>query len=292
MRLDTPEGNLAPSRRAIASSFFVAGYALALSPPAAAAITTSAEGLVIEEPVLNGAGGYHLPSFLARPAQAGRHPAVIVVNEVFGIHEYIKDICRRLAHAGYVAIAPDYFDRAGDPATMSDFNQIRPIVATATYEQVMGDTAGAVEFLTHSPHVNASKLAITGFCWGGNVVWMAAARFPQLKAATAWYGRLAPPAQGDFGYEPGRPWPLDIAGDLHAPVLGLYGAQDQGIAQASVEQMRAALAAAHDRTHSEIIVYPDAGHGFHADYRTSYNEADARDGWTRMLAWFRSHGVS
>ncbi|HVY84245.1 MAG TPA: dienelactone hydrolase family protein [Caulobacterales bacterium] len=291
MRLDTPEGNLAPSRRAIAASFFTAGYALSLSPPAAAAITTSAEGLVIEEPTFPGANAYQLPAFLARPATPGRHPAIIVVNEVFGIHEYIKDICRRLAHAGYVALAPDYFDRAGDPAQISDFNQIRPIIAATHYEQVMGDTEGALRYLEHNAHVDAHKLAITGFCWGGNVVWMAAGRFPQLKAAVAWYGRLTPPAQGDFGYEVGRPWPIDIAGSLRAPVLGLYGGQDQGITPASVEQMRAALAAAHDHTHSELVVYPDAGHGFHADYRDSYNEADAQDGWRRMLAWFTAHGV-
>ncbi|HWA01313.1 MAG TPA: dienelactone hydrolase family protein [Caulobacterales bacterium] len=291
MRLDMPEGNLSPTRRAVAASFFTAGYALALSPPAQAAITTSAEGLVVEEPVLDGADGYRLPSYLVRPDAGGRRPAVIVVNEVFGIHEYIKDICRRLGRAGYVALAPDYFDRAGDPATAADFNQIRPMIAATHYEQVMGDTQGAIEFLAHNAHVNAGKLAITGFCWGGNVVWMAAARFPQIKAATAWYGRLAPPNQGDFGYEPGRPWPLDIAGQLHAPVLGLYGARDQGITQESVQAMRAALAGAHDRTHSEIVVYPDAGHGFHADYRDSYNEADAQDGWRRMLAWFHDHGV-
>jgi carboxymethylenebutenolidase len=164
-------------------------------------------------------------------------------------------------------------------------------VQTAHYEQVMGDTGGAIHWLQTQTFVERNKLAITGYCWGGGVVWMAVARFPELKAAVAWYGPLvAPPANG-FGAEQGRPYPVDIAGHLHAPVLGLYGGLDQGISAANVEQMRAALNAAHNPTHSELIVYPDAQHGFHADYRASYNEHDAQDGWTRLMAWFHAHGV-
>ena len=289
MRLDTPFGTIEPSRRTIAASLFFAGYAAGALSAAAEPIVTPSDGLIIEDVHVEGAGGYSLPAYMARPSTTGRHPAVIVVNEVFGIHDYIKDICRRLAHAGYVAIAPDYFDRAGDPAPLTDFGAIRAIVQTAHYEQVMGDTAGAIRWLRAQRFVRRNALAITGFCWGGGVVWMAAARFPELKAAVAWYGQLVAPQPTGFGYEEGRPYPIDVAARLRAPVLGLYGAQDQGISLASVTRMREALAAAHSR--SEIVVYDDAGHGFHADYRSSYNASDAADGWTRMLAWFRAHGA-
>jgi carboxymethylenebutenolidase len=289
--LDTPFGNIEPSRRTIAASLFFAGYAAAALSAEAEPIVTPSDGLIVADVHVRGANGYNLPAYVARPDAPGAKPAVVVVNEVFGIHDYIKDICRRLAHAGYVAIAPDYFDRAGDPAPLTDLNAIRQIVQTAHYEQVMGDTGGAIHWLRRQHFVNRTALAITGFCWGGGVVWMAAARFVELKAAVAWYGPLlAPPATG-FGYERSRPYPIDIAAQLHAPVLGLYGAQDQGITQDAVTQMRAALAAHGNHTRSEIVVYPDAGHGFHADYRPSYNAQDAQDGWSRMLAWFHTHGV-
>jgi carboxymethylenebutenolidase len=294
MRLVTPEGHeqAPPSRRTFAASLFTAGYALALSPPAAAAITTPSEGLIIEEPHLNGHGGYRLPAYVARPRLSGRrYPAVIVVNEIFGIHAYIKDVCRRLAHLGFCAIAPDYFDRAGDPSQLQDFAEIRRVVGTAGHEQVMADTQGALDWLAPRRSVLRGRIGITGFCWGGGVVWMAAARFPQIKAGIAWYGRLAAPPEDGFGYEPGRPWPIDIAGSLKAPVLGLYAAEDQGIPLESVEAMRQALARAGNPTHSEIVVYPGVHHGFHADYRDSYNQAAAEDGWARMLAWLRANGV-
>jgi carboxymethylenebutenolidase len=291
MRLDTAYGNIEPSRRSMAASLFFAGYAAGALSAQAEPIVTPSDGLIIADVHVRGANGYNLPAYVARPSAAGHKPAVVVVNEVFGIHDYIKDICRRLARAGYVAIAPDYFDRAGDPAPLTDMNAIRQIVQAAHYEQVMGDTQGAIRWLRQRNFVNRSALAITGFCWGGGVVWMAAARFVELKAAVAWYGPLLPPRPDGFGYEQGRPYPIDIAGQLRAPVLGLYGAQDQGITQDAIAQMRAALAAHGDHTQSQVIVYPDAGHGFHADYRASYNEGDARDGWTRMLAWFHDHGV-
>lgn len=289
MLLRTPEGdppNPVQSRRAVlAGSIFTIGYAAALSPAQASAIETDAEGLIIEEPSFPAHAGYALPGYLARPAASGRYPAVVVVNEIFGIHAYIKDICRRFAKQGYVAFAPDYFDRAGDPSTLSDFGEVRKIVATAGYEQQMGDTGGALAFLQKQGFVAGDKLAITGFCWGGTVVWMACAQFPALKAGAAWYGRLV--GQPDAG----RPFPVDVAGGLKAPVLGLYGGQDQGIPLDTVEAMRAALKAKGDKTGSEIRVYPDSQHGFHADYRPSFDEAAAKDGWARMLAWFKSHGA-
>lgn len=291
MRLDTPEGNLPPSRRSIAATLFFSGYAAASLSACASPVQTPADELIVEDVHAPGAGGYSLPAYLARPSGQGARGAVIVVNEIFGIHDYIKDVCRRFAREGYVALAPDYFDRAGDPAPLTDFAEIRAIVATATNEQVMGDTAGAIDWLARQRFVNSSQFAITGFCWGGAVTWMAAARFAQIKAGVAWYGRLTPPAAGGFGAEADRPWPVNVAADLKAPVLGLYAENDNGIPLSTVEEMRAALAAAGNPTGSEIIVYPGAQHGFHADYRASYDAVAAADGWARCLAWFRANGV-
>jgi carboxymethylenebutenolidase len=291
MRLDTPEGNIEPSRRSIATSLFFAGYASAALSSCASPVTTPSDELVTEDVHINGAGGYSLPAYVARPAARGRRGAVIVVNEIFGIHEYIKDTCRRFAREGYVAIAPDYFDRAGDPAPLTDMSAIRTIVATANHEQVMGDTQGAINWLKAQSFANGN-IGITGFCWGGTVVWMASARFPDIKAGVAWYGRLVRPQPGGWGADEDRPWPYDIGGTLHTPVLGLYAENDRGIPLESVEQMRASLQAADNPSRSEIIVYPGVGHGFHADYRESYNAEAAADGWARCLAWFRDHGVS
>lgn len=292
MLLRTPEGDNTLSRRTALASLFTAGYALGTGPVHAEAITTDEAGLVVEEVRFRAFHGYDLPGYLARPAAEGRHPAVIVVNEIFGIHAYIKDICRRLAKAGYVALAPDYFDRAGDPSTMTDIQtQIRPVVAAATYPQVIGDTDAAVSFLKHQSYVNRRALAITGYCWGGAVVWMAAAHNRSFKAGAAWYGRLVPPDAGAFGAEEGRPWPVDIAARLRCPVLGLYGSEDRGIPLDTVERMRAALAAAGNPSHSDIVVFQGAQHGFHADYRASYKRDAAEDGWARMLAWFKANGV-
>lgn len=292
MRLDTPEGNFPPTRRNVAASLFFAGYATAAVSSCASPVTTPSDELIVEDVHFTGAGGYALPAYVARPSARGRKGAVIVVNEIFGIHDYIKDVCRRFAREGYVAIAPDYFDRAGDPAPMTDFAQIREIVGTANNEQVMGDTQGAIAWLRAQSFVQRDAIGITGFCWGGTVVWMAAARFPEIKAGVAWYGRLVHPAPGSWGAEEERPWPADIAGTLHTPVLGLYAENDNGIPLASVETIRAALQAADNPSRSEIIVYPGVQHGFHADYRQSYNAEAAADGWARALAWFRQHGVS
>jgi len=295
MLLKTPEGQIAaavPTRRMAIASMFTAGYALAIAATADAAITTDEDGLKIEEVTFKASGGTALPGYLARPAAKGRYPAVLVVNEIFGIHAYIKDVCRRYAKAGYVAFAPDYFDRAGDPSTLTDFAEIRKIVAKAGVTQVAEDTDAAAAYLAGRKQVAKGRIGVTGFCWGGNVVWMAAARNPAFKAGVAYYGRLvSPPSQGPFPDAEKRLYPVDVAKDLKAPVLGLYGEKDQGIPLADVEAMRAALAAAGNPTKSEIIVYPGAQHGFHADYRPSYDEAAAKDAWTRTLAWFQAHGV-
>jgi carboxymethylenebutenolidase len=273
-------------------SLFFAGYAAAALDANAQPIVTPNDGLITEDVSFAGANGYQLPAFVARPEGRGRRPAIIVVNEIFGIHDYIKDVCRRFAREGYVAIAPDYFDRAGDPAPLMDWGAVRAIVETANYEQVMGDTEGALRWLDRQRFVRDSAIGATGFCWGGAVTWMAAARFSAIKAGVAWYGRLVPPPPGEFGAEEGRPWPVDVAANLRAPVLGLYAENDRGIPLETVEQMRAALAASGNRSHSEIVVYPGVRHGFHADYRESYNSEAAADGWTRALAWFRAHEVA
>jgi len=288
--LTRPEGSQPDdfrlSRRGVAAVFF-SGYAAAALSAQAEPIHTDEAGLVIEAPELP-SEGQAINAYVARPSAAGRFPVVIVVNEIFGIHDYIKDVCRRFAKLGYAAVAPNFFIRAGDPAPLSDMGQVMKIVAQASDAQVMGDVGATLKFLKAQPWADASKIAITGFCWGGKVVWLAAATYPEIKVGVAWYGRLAPP--------PGTPsdpkvqWPVDLAAQLKAPVLGLYGAKDQGIPQASVEAMRAALKAA-GKTTSQIVVYPDAPHGFHADYRPSYVEADAKDGWNRLLAHFAANGV-
>jgi carboxymethylenebutenolidase len=264
---------------------FFAGYAAALSARAEP-IHTDDAGLTVEAVTLP-AADFALPAYLARPKAPGRFPAVIVASEVFGVHEYIKDICRRLAKLGYVALAPAFFVRVADPAPLSDIQAVIKIVSQASDAQVMGDVGAAIQFLQGQRYVDAGKIAITGFCWGGGTTWLACEQFPQIKAGVAWYGRMAPTPGSPT--VPGRLWPIERVSRLSAPVLGLYGAKD-GLAS-QIPAMREALAAAR-KTRTEIVVYPDAGHGFHADYRDSYNAADAKDGWARMLAHFRECGVA
>ena len=219
-------------------------------------------------------------------------PAIVVVNEIFGIHAYIKDVCRRLAQLGYVAIAPDYFDRAGDPSELEDWDQIREIVQATPHDQVMGDTMGAVDWLKADTGVDGERLGVTGYCWGGAVTWMACAgEDTPFKAGVAWYGRLTRPEPGGFMPDEDRPWPLDVAGDLGAPVLGLYADTDRGIPLADVAALEGALADAGNPTGSLIIVYEDSEHGFHADYRRQYKESAAEDGWAKLQTWFKNVGV-
>lgn len=287
--LTRPEGvlpeDLHLTRRGVAASFF-AGYALAGLAACAEPIHTDEAGLITEAVTLAPADGFHLPAYVARPAGGGRRPAIIVASEIFGVHDYIKDVCRRLAKRGFVAIAPAFFVRVADPAPLSDMGAIMKIVAAAPDPQVMGDVGAALAWLKAQPFVNRAQMAITGFCYGGGVTWLACEDFTEFRCGVAWYGRMAPPAGVEETAT--KYWPIKRVGHLHAPVLGLYGAKDP-LAD-SAPAMRAALAAAGDKG-TEIIVYPDAGHGFHADYRASYNKADAEDGWARMLAFFKAHGV-
>jgi carboxymethylenebutenolidase len=279
--LTRPDGSLPEDfhvTRRVATSMFFAGYALAAFSAEAAPITTSTDSLVIEEVLIPNGAPSPLPAYVARPAGGGRHATIIVVNEIFGIHDYIKDICRRLARLGYVAVAPAFFYRSGvDLPALTDMQKIIPIVQQASPAQVDGDVRATSIWLKSRRFTWPDRIGITGFCWGGAVVWRSAMVDPDIRAGVAWYGQLKPL--------------IARAGELHAPVLGLYGALDQGIPQTDVEAMRGALKAA-GKNGSDIHVYPDAPHGFHADYRASYNEADAKDGWARMLAFFRANGVA
>ncbi len=283
--LPTPEGpkDLKLTRRTLGGLMFT-GYAAAALGAQAQPIVTDETGILTDQVSFVGwsTADYppSLPAYVARPEGDGPFPVVIVVNEIFGLHAYIQDVCRRLAKQGYAAMAPGYFARAGDPSRLTDFAAIREIVATATNDQVMGDTGAALQWLDSQPWADVSRAGITGFCWGGTVVWMASAAH-DFKAGAAFYGRLVASAQSTEE----RPWPVDVAGELRCPVIGLYGETDQGIPLDTVEQMRAALAATGNND-SEIIVYPGADHGFHADYRPMYNAAAATDAWSRLSALF------
>lgn len=296
--LPRPEGatpdDFKLSRRAIAG-LFAAGYALGAGPLRAEPITTSSEGLFTATDFAP-SGDARLPVYVAMPEGARRRPVVVVVPEIFGLHEYIRDVARRLAKAGYVGVAFDPFVRAGDPSKLSETAPIIAIVETATDAQVMGDVRAVISWLGTNPKLGRGgaaarvrfadmrRVGITGFCWGGAVVWMAAARIAQIKAGVAWYGRLVRPAPTAFLGKEERQWPLDVAAELKAPVLGLYAGEDRGIPLADVERMQAALAAA--GKDSRIEIFPGAAHGFHADYRAVYNKEAAEAGWAKLLDWF------
>ena len=264
------------------------GYCPAALAQSARPIVTDAAGLEVGMVAYPAPDGFDLPAYVARPEGDGPWPVVIVVSEIFGLHAYIQDVCRRLAKQGYAAIAPAFFVRVEDPAPLADMQRIQAIVGAAGYEQVMGDIAATLNWASGQLWAKADKVGITGFCWGGKVVWQAAARFAAIDAGVAWYGRLAPsPTATPAQIESGRPYPVDLAADLKGVVIGNYGGLDQGIPLDTVRAMQAALAMA-DASESGIKVYDDAQHGFHADYRPSYNAADAADGWARLTALFET----
>jgi len=275
------------TRRSFAATGLVTGFTLAAGPLNAAAIVTDTKGLDAGEvsvPVSDG----QIPAYRARPSGKTKAPTVLVVQEIFGVHEHIKDLCRRLAHLGYYAIAPSLYARFGDPGKY-DMAHIQglvtDIVSKVPDDEVMHDLDSTVAFAS-GEGADTAKLAITGFCWGGRVVWLYAEHSPALKAGVAWYGPLA-----------GTPNALrphtatELAPELKAPVLGLYAGLDKNITAADIDAMRAALTKA-GKTNSRIDVFPDAQHGFNADYRDTYNEKDAKEGWSRMLAWFKANGVA
>jgi carboxymethylenebutenolidase len=272
-------------RKFIIVSTLAAGFALAVHPISAQVITTDTKGLVAGEvkiPVNDG----EIPAYRAMPATGENFPVVLVVQEIFGVHEHMQDICRRFAKLGYLAIAPEMFARQGDVSQMTDIQEIiSKVVSKVPDAQVMSDLDATVAWAEKSSKGNIDKLGITGFCWGGRIVWLYSAYNPKVKAGVAWYGRLI------SNTTPLTPkHPVDIAGELKVPVLGLYGGSDDGIPNNTVEQMRQALKAGNSG--SEIVLYPDTPHGFYADYRPSYRKQQAEDAWKRLEAWFNKHGVA
>jgi carboxymethylenebutenolidase len=273
------------TRREFVATTLSAGLALAeaVNPMYAQEIKTDTAGLNaadIKIPVSDG----EVPGYRAMPSSGGPFPVALVACEVFGIQEHIKDICRRFAKQGYLAVAPDFFARYGDVSKLQNLDDLIKIVSKVPDAQVMSDLDAAVEWASKHKG-NTAKLGITGFCWGGRVTWLYAAHSPKLKAGVAWYGR---PVGEPTALQPKNP--IDLVSSLKAPVLGLYGGKDQGIPLESVDRMREALKKANNP--SEIIVYPDAGHGFFADVRPSYRKEDAQDGWKRLLAWFKKYGAA
>ncbi|QEH32508.1 Carboxymethylenebutenolidase [Aquisphaera giovannonii] len=273
------------SRRGFVVTTLATGFAAATQPVSAQTIATDAKGLTAGEvkiPVKDG----EIPAYRACPAEGGSFPTVLVVQEIFGVHEHIKDICRRFAKLGYYAVAPELYARQGDVSKFTDFRDIiGKVVSKVPDEQVMSDLDAAVAFAKESGKADTAKLGITGYCWGGRIVWLYAAHNPNLKAGVAWYGRLV----GDPD-ELHPKSPIDVVDKIHAPILGLYGEEDTGIPVNSVEAMREALKRA-GKT-AEIVLYPKTPHAFFADYRPSYRKESAEDGWKRLLAWFKANGVA
>ncbi|WER45029.1 dienelactone hydrolase family protein [Cupriavidus sp. WKF15] len=276
------------NRRGFVKTALGSAFAAAALPAMAQAIKTDFAGLTAGEVTIP-SGGFSMPAYRAQPEGKTKLPVVLVVSEIFGVHEHIADVCRRFAKLGYLAIAPELFARQGDPQSFGTIQELQAnLISRVPDAQVMGDLDAATAWAGANGG-DLSRLAITGFCWGGRITWLYATHNEKLKAAVAWYGQLT-----------GQPTPLkpknplDLVAALDAPVLGLYGGKDTGITQDQVETMRAALAVSPDpdARASKIIVYPESGHAFNADYRPSYREADAKDGWAKCLDWLRRHGVA
>jgi carboxymethylenebutenolidase len=272
-------------RRGFLKTALGTGFAAAVMPVVAQSmVKTDAAGLTVGEVTLT-INNQKVPVYRAQPEGKNNLPVILVVSEIFGVHEHIADVARRFAKLGYLALAPDLFVRQGDPGKYTSIPELqKEVISKVPDAQVMNDLDACVAWARQNGG-NTEKLGITGFCWGGRITWLYAAHNPKVKAGVAWYGRLV----GDA--TPLTPkHPVDIAPGLNAPVLGLYGAKDAGIPLESVERMKAALAKGGSK--SEFVIYPNSGHAFHADYRPSFVSADAKDGWNRCLAWFKTHGVA
>lgn len=276
------------TRRNFVQTSVGSGFAAAVLPVVAQTVVkTDAAGLWANEVTIP-VGDFKMPAYVAKPQGATKAPVVLVVSEIFGVHEYIADVARRFAKLGYLAIAPELFVRQGDATSYGEIAKlIAEVISKVPDAQVMADLDAAVTW-AQANGGDASRVGVTGFCWGGRITWLYAAHQPKVKAGVAWYGRLV-----------GEPNPLqhrhavDIAGALNGPVLGLYGGQDPGIPLASVERMKAALAAGNAAAkRSAFHVYADAPHAFHADYRPSFRKDAAEDGWKRCVDWFKAHGVT
>lgn len=274
-------------RRTFIKAALGSGFAAAVMPVSAQTIHTDSEGLDAGEIGFQ-SNGTLIPAYRAQPRGKTHLPVIIVIHEIFGVHEHIADVCRRFAKLGYLAIAPDLYVREGDASVYPTIQQLsEQLVSKVPDAQVLGDIDAAVAWAGEHGG-DTKRLGINGFCWGGRITWLYAEHNPHVKAAVAWYGRVA----GD--HTPNTPQnPLDLASHLQVPVLGLYGRQDNSIPQDTLAQMKAAIAQGPQGGRgSEFVVYDDAAHAFFADYRPSYRKADAEDGWKRAIAWFKAHGVA
>lgn len=273
------------SRRAFIASVLTAGYALAVRPVHAQTLVVTDSTGIVSEMVQMTIGDTIVPAYLAYPAQGKDFPVVLVVQEIFGVHEHIQDICRRLAKLGYLAVAPELFIRQGNVSSMSDINEIiTKVVSKVPDAQVLSDIDATIAWVGKHTRANTQRLAITGFCWGGRIAWLYCAHNPQVKAGIAWYGKLAGPITE---LQPHHP--LDIAAELKVPVLGLYGGNDPGIPPETIDRMKLQLASGGSK--SAIQVYSDAPHAFFADYRPSYRKKAADDGWQRLQGWLKANGM-
>ncbi|MDT8989348.1 dienelactone hydrolase family protein [Curvibacter sp. APW13] len=279
------------TRRDVMRTVVGVGFAASVLPVSAqTVIKTSTDGLTAGTEIFD-VDGATVPFYYAMPEGKKNLPVILVIQEIFGVHEHIADVCRRFAKAGYLAIAPELYARQGDPSKYTDIPKLQAeIVSKVPDAQVMGDLDAAVAW-AEANGGNTKKLGITGFCWGGRITWLYCAHNKGVKAGVAWYGRLV-----GTNSENSPKHPVQLAGDLKAPVLGLYGGQDGGIPLTTVNEMKEALAAAAAKGNkaakaSEFVVFRDAPHAFHADYRPSYRQEAAQEGWSRALAWFKSHGV-
>jgi carboxymethylenebutenolidase len=272
-------------RRVFLKAALGTGFAAATLPVAAQTVIKTDDAGLLAGEVSVMVDGQAVPVYRAQPAGKKNLPVILVISEIFGVHEYIADVARRFAKLGYLALAPELFVRQGDPQQMGSIAELQKQIISKTPDaQVLADLDAIVEWASKNGG-DIKRLGITGFCWGGRITWLYAAHNPNIKAGVAWYGRLVGEAT------PNQPrHPIDIAPTLKAPVLGLYGAKDTGIPLESIEKMKAALAKGSSK--STFHIYQDAGHAFHADYRPSYVEADAKDGFARALAWFKAHGVA
>jgi len=260
-------------------------FAVATLPVAAQSVIKTDDVGLTADTVMIAVNGFNVPVYRAQPEGKTNLPVVLVISEIFGVHEHIADCARRFAKLGYLALAPQLFARQGDPAKVASIPELmKEIVAKTPDREVMQDLDACVAWAAKNGG-DPLRIGITGFCWGGRITWLYAAHNPKLKAGVAWYGRLVGVPNPILPHNP-----VDIAPSLSVPVLGLYGGKDGGIGQDTIALMKEALAAG--RSKSQFVVYPDAGHAFHADYRASYVAVDARDGFARCLAWFKAHGVA
>lgn len=274
------------SRRTFLVSTLGAGFALSVRPVMAqTVISTDTSGLIASEvkiPVADGS----IPAYVAKPATGNLFPTILVIQEIFGVHEHIKDICRRLAKQGYLAIAPELYARQGDPRSYSNVQElITRLVSKIPDRQVISDLDACVAWA--QDNAGSGRVGITGFCWGGRITWLYAAHNPMIRAGVAWYGRISGPVSA---MNPENP--IDAGKKLFGPVLGLYGGQDAGIPLDTVDNLRQVLAEGSVESRASlIVVYEKAPHAFHADYRPSYRKEEAEDGWKRLLSWFKQNGL-